>query len=165
MVKHATLSTLSPVCWEARLTGADSQTFWIAARLHARVCVCLTILNVTTGTTNGARKTRRARCSPGVAGIHTSKAGEARPNRSCSAVTFTPLRSFQPTEVTEKKLEFFFPPRKLQFWALALKGSRGATERFHIQTVSPSRPLQTSRRCCHFICFIHLTSPPLSFGS
>lgn len=94
IVKHATLSTLSPICGEARLTAADSQAFWIAAGVC--VCVCLTILNITTGTTNGARKTRRTHCSPGVAEIHTSKAGEARllPNRSCSAVTFTPFTSF-----------------------------------------------------------------------
>lgn len=107
IVKHATLSTLSPVCWEAWLTGADNQAFWIAAS----VCVCLTILNTTTGTTNGARKTRRTHCSPGVAGIHTSK--QQRPDQT-EAPPPSPSRpsgAFHPTEVTGKKLEFFIQRR------------------------------------------------------
>lgn len=47
IVKHATLSTLSPVCWEARLTGADSQTFWIAARQSAHTCLCVCVFDNT----------------------------------------------------------------------------------------------------------------------
>lgn len=93
------------------------------------VCVCLTILNITTGTTNGARKTRRTCCSPGVAQTHTSEAGEAAARQSPSR----PSRAFQPTEVAEEKLEFLSKAASVFF--LVLKEVDWVTNCFHVQTV------------------------------
>lgn len=126
IVKHATLRRLSPVCWEAWLTGADSQALWIEERRC--VCVCLTILNITTGTTNGARKTTCTCCCPGVAQTHTSEAGEAAALQSPSR----PSWAFQPTEVTEEKPEFF---SIFYFFLVGLEEVDRATNCFHIQTV------------------------------
>lgn len=116
-----------------RLLGGLADRSWQPDFLDWRetvcVCVCLTILNITTGTTNGARKTTCTCCCPGVAQTHTSEAGEAAALQSPSR----PSWAFQPTEVTEEKLEFF--SIFILFFSVGLEEVDRATNCFHIQTV------------------------------